>query len=139
MRLDKTGVLNGFIIFFTATDCPVNWSRAELYPIRLAFVLCPLASAAAYQTRPNAPMPTGWRSVYLCHPVSSGPHPSRACNTLPAGDLEGGAENLGPHKLGHGGGRGIDRSRIQLSNSNTDTGDRGEPTGVARFAWRKCR
>lgn len=31
VRFDRTGVLNGFMIFFTATAWPVNWSFAELY------------------------------------------------------------------------------------------------------------
>jgi hypothetical protein len=30
VRLESTGVLKGFTIFFTATAEPVNWSRAEL-------------------------------------------------------------------------------------------------------------
>jgi hypothetical protein len=30
VRLLSTGVLNGFMIFFTATDAPVSWSFAEL-------------------------------------------------------------------------------------------------------------
>lgn len=43
---DRTGVLNGFIIFLMATDVLVSWSFAE-------------------QTSPNAPIPTGCRSTYL--------------------------------------------------------------------------
>jgi len=30
VRFDSTGVLNGFMIFFTATGWPVSWSFAEL-------------------------------------------------------------------------------------------------------------
>lgn len=30
VRLDNTGVLNGFMIFLIATFCPVSWSLAEL-------------------------------------------------------------------------------------------------------------
>lgn len=30
VRLDRTGVLKGFMIFLTATACPVSWSFAEL-------------------------------------------------------------------------------------------------------------
>lgn len=32
VRLESTGVEKGFIIFLTATACPVSWSLAELYP-----------------------------------------------------------------------------------------------------------
>ena len=31
VRFDKTGVLKGFMIFLTATACPVSWSFAELH------------------------------------------------------------------------------------------------------------
>lgn len=31
VRLDRTGVLNGFMIFLTATGDPVSWSFAELF------------------------------------------------------------------------------------------------------------
>ena len=44
VRFASTGVLNGFMIFFTATD----WS------VRVSLALHP---------RPNAPMPTGCRST----------------------------------------------------------------------------
>ena len=30
MRLERTGVLKGFMIFLMATDAPVSWSFAEL-------------------------------------------------------------------------------------------------------------
>jgi hypothetical protein len=59
---------------------------------------------ATYQTRPKAPMPTGWRSEYLLHSrnVSQG---SGGCVvagcTIPGGDLEGRPEDLGADKLGH--------------------------------------
>ena len=33
VRFDSTGVLNGFIIFFTATGWPFNWSLAELFVV----------------------------------------------------------------------------------------------------------
>ena len=35
VRFDSTGVLNGFMIFFTATACPVSWSLAELHGCQL--------------------------------------------------------------------------------------------------------
>ena len=65
VRLDNTGVLNGFMIFLIATFCPVSWSLAELQ--RQSCQRSPSLeySEHAYHTRPNAPMPTGWRSEYL--------------------------------------------------------------------------
>jgi hypothetical protein len=52
------------MIFFTATGCWVSWSLAELYDsISILFKIVGVTSK--YQTRPNAPMPTGCRSVYL--------------------------------------------------------------------------
>jgi hypothetical protein len=66
--LDKTGVLKGFMIFLTATLCPVSWSLAELDRANQFVLLHKRASEGqSYQTRPNAPIPTGWRSEYLQH------------------------------------------------------------------------
>lgn len=75
MRLASTGVLNGFMIFLTATFWLVSWSRAELAAEmacqqddgRLAAALAAAATQASQtnQTRPKAPMPTGCRSEYL--------------------------------------------------------------------------
>lgn len=33
VRLERTGVLKGFMIFLTATAEPVSWSLAELYRV----------------------------------------------------------------------------------------------------------
>lgn len=86
VRFASTEVLKGFMIFFTATACPVNWSFAELYgryqrvSSYIIFIDTPGKPSVgtdifpvfnswrggfAYQTSPKAPIPTGWRSVYL--------------------------------------------------------------------------
>lgn len=56
-----------------------------------------------YQTRPKAPMPTGWRSEYLCSRGMSVKLRSLRSDRciIPRGDLERCAENLGADKLGH--------------------------------------
>lgn len=61
-------------------------------------------SKGAYQTRPKAPMPTGWRSEYLrANRVSDAMVISFKCMvSLPGGDLECGAKDLGAYELGHG-------------------------------------
>jgi hypothetical protein len=69
VRFDKTGVLKGFIIFLTATACPVSWSFAELHPHQYRSLPWP-AQLLSYHTSPKAPMPTGCRSVYLDHSQS---------------------------------------------------------------------
>jgi hypothetical protein len=38
VRFDKTGVLNGFMIFLTATFCPVSRSLAELSDHQSMFI-----------------------------------------------------------------------------------------------------
>lgn len=84
VRLASTGVLKGFMIFLTATFWLVSWSRAELVggggeaprvsrgfnsPGRRKGHLDNggrgTGGAKTHQTRPKAPMPTGWRSEYL--------------------------------------------------------------------------
>jgi hypothetical protein len=104
VRFDRTGVLKGFIIFLTATAWPVSWSLAEL---RLPSALPPASShceGSAYQTSPKAPMPTGWRSVYL---AGSAIVPRATLRALPgpggspARDLEGGPKYLGANKFRH--------------------------------------
>lgn len=61
-------------------------------------------SKRTYQTRPKAPMPTGWRSEYLrANRVSNVTVVSFKCMaSLPRGDLECGAKDLGAYELGHG-------------------------------------
>ena len=64
-------------------------------------IMLPVCS---HQTRPKAPIPTGWRSVYLRGCQRTAFATEQGCvNPLPAGDLEGGAEYLGTHELGHTG------------------------------------
>lgn len=67
-------MLNGFMIFLTATGWPVNWSRAELSGSRSGQLWdisrarrdeASRARFTTYQTSPKAPMPTGCKSVYL--------------------------------------------------------------------------
>jgi hypothetical protein len=60
-------------------------------------------SKGAYQTRPKAPMPTGWRSEYL-REIGSVLRWLSASNvwSLPGGDLECGAKDLGAYELSHG-------------------------------------
>lgn len=66
-------MLNGFMIFLMATFWFVSWSRAELGGQKLANLSGPVTPFPdAYQTRPNAPMPTGWRSEYLFHASTQG-------------------------------------------------------------------
>jgi hypothetical protein len=103
--LESTGVLKGFIIFFTATDCPVSWSLAELWWGSQSVCFAQLRRAMeSHQTRPNAPMPTGCRSVYLRHVKKRLINALRSLR-VPAGDLKGGPEDLRPHELRH-----VDRS-----------------------------
>lgn len=65
VRLARTGVLKGFMIFLMATFWLVSWSRAELQATtRQQLHRGQDGGRIAYQTRPNAPMPTGWRSEY---------------------------------------------------------------------------
>lgn len=52
-----------------------------------------------YHTKPNAPIPTGCKSVYLLSRQLGRVVERRRC--LPAGDLEGGAKDLGTHELRH--------------------------------------
>ena len=82
VRLARTGVLKGFMIFLTATFWLVSWSLAELQSDARSALLSTavLADRArkgvsqrrprvdvrrTYQTNPNAPMPTGCKSEYL--------------------------------------------------------------------------
>jgi hypothetical protein len=63
----NTGVENGFIIFLIATDVLDSWSFAEL--ILSAQRVLEVGEGVetrtrTNQTRPNAPIPTGWRSTY---------------------------------------------------------------------------
>lgn len=119
VRFDRTGVLNGFMIFLTATGWPVNWSLAELFPPKWSCqppCFCHPTfrrsgeSRETYQTSPKAPIPTGCRSEYLI----DGQFP-RPCADLrlgsgrekrvPAGYLKGGAEDLSTYEFRHIGGR----------------------------------
>lgn len=61
-------MLKGFMIFLMATAWLVSWSLAELQFSKSSVLL--QSSRGAYQTRPNAPMPTGCKSVYLHGGVS---------------------------------------------------------------------
>ena len=54
----RTGVEKGFMIFLTATGCWVSWSLAEL-PLQSVLVVFFQHELVVYQTKPNAPMPTG--------------------------------------------------------------------------------
>jgi hypothetical protein len=70
VRLERTGVLNGFIIFLIATDAPVSWSFAEL---KRAYVGDKEDwGEETYHTSPNAPgegeqdVAYGWRG--MTHP-----------------------------------------------------------------------
>lgn len=64
----------------------------------------------AYQTSPKAPIPTGCKSVYLEEKGQSSVRISHAAprrvgrverECIPAGDLKGGAEDLGTYELRH--------------------------------------
>ncbi len=60
MRLLKTGVLKGFMIFLIATDEPVSWSLAELEgrsvrPESAAIRIEDREEVEIYQTSPKAP------------------------------------------------------------------------------------
>ena len=80
-------MLKGFIIFFTATACPVSWSFAELLlSVNHPFSLPRRIAVCAHHTRPKAPMPTGWRSVYL-------PGYQRCCHSV------GAEESMSAHRL----------------------------------------
>jgi hypothetical protein len=76
---------------------------------------------ATYQTSPKAPIPTGCNSVYLnqesaLSTLREDCAPSRLKDCEPAGDLEGGAEDLGTHEFRHderGYGYGI-REEVKL-------------------------
>jgi hypothetical protein len=67
-------VLKGFMIFLMATFWLVSWSLAELqkknrllefHAAFLFYLHFFFWKASTYQTKPKAPMPTGWRSEYL--------------------------------------------------------------------------
>lgn len=70
VRLLRTGVLKGFIIFLIATEEPVSWSFAELTRMRDGREV--KGKEEWYQTRPKAPR-SGWMSeqgdrVQKAHP-----------------------------------------------------------------------
>lgn len=99
--LDKTGVLNGFMIFLTATFWPVRLSLAELRRTKSASYIDYLAEGGSYQTRPNAPIPTGWRSEYLS-PIVNFPSPDQSgAPRVPGSDLKSGAEDLSSYEFRH--------------------------------------
>lgn len=89
---------------------------------------------STYQTRPNAPMPTGWRSEYL-EMKSATEKKARAgqqraatdargwAQAIPRGDLECGTKDLGTDELGHGEG-GVEESM-------------GEGARGSRARWRE--
>jgi hypothetical protein len=98
VRLARTGVEKGFMIFLTATGCWVNWSLAEL----------PLQSVLVGFLQLEA----------VCLPnQAKGSHPHRLKVGIPRGDLEAGSElagsssadvddlrrpkDLGANELGH--------------------------------------
>ena len=58
-----------------------------------------IARLCSYHTRPKAPIPTGCKSVYLGR-VSDAPKVLMRV-TIPASDLESGAEYLGPNEFRH--------------------------------------
>ena len=58
MRLERTGVLKGFMIFLIATEEPVSWSLAELE--RRSRRLRERVERSTDQTRPNAPGEVEW-------------------------------------------------------------------------------
>ncbi len=88
------------MIFFTATACWVSWSLAELYHcIRTSFV--GTGGEAYYQTRPNAPIPTGCRSVYLTASQLGVVALVPGSIFIPARDLESRAKDLGSHEFRH--------------------------------------
>jgi hypothetical protein len=88
------------MIFFTATGCWVSWSLAELYDTISVFFKMVEASGK-YQTRPNAPMPTGCRSVYLIDSQLGKPGSLPIFVLIPARDFEGRAKDLGSYELRH--------------------------------------
>lgn len=97
---DRTGVLKGFIIFFTATAWFVSWSFAELRSrsggVRNVFRRCLLTIRG--RTRPFR------RAEGRCNYARSVSAHSCLCgsrNILPAGDLEGRAKDLGTHEFSH--------------------------------------
>lgn len=101
VRFERTGVLNGFMIFFTATACPVSWSFAELDTVKI--LSCGLQDRLSYQTSPNAPIPTGCRPVYLSavQYVFSRRLIVTASPIVPARNLERRAKDLRAHELRH--------------------------------------
>ena len=99
VRLESTGVLKGFMIFLTATAWPVSWSLAELRET-VSVQHSDSDKHLSYQTSPNAPIPTGCKSVYLATFSLDRRRANRQVNK-PARDFKGGTEYLGTHELGH--------------------------------------
>jgi len=100
VRFARTGVLKGFMIFLIATACPVSWSFAELEKSS-ADRAWMLAITNTYQTSPNAPIPTGWRSAYLEVKSAVAGSPAVPASDVPACYLKRRPENLGADKLRH--------------------------------------
>lgn len=76
-----------------------------------------------YQTRPKAPMPTGWRSEYLV--AGQGMDAARVGGSdglcLPRRDLKRGAKDLGAHEFGHGcGAVGMAWTRVHEGGRNDE-------------------
>jgi len=63
----------------------------------------PKRGRIAYQTRPKAPMPTGWRSEYLLPSQIQNRTSCRVDGFLPRRDLKRRSKDLGAHEFGHGG------------------------------------
>lgn len=94
-------MLKGFIIFFTATACPVNWSLAELHPKPQQVYL--QAYTRVIHTKPAQRRPCPpvvGRCIWLTSALTKA-RIGTACS-IPAGDFECGAKDLGTHELCHG-------------------------------------
>lgn len=101
---------------------------------------------STYQTRPKAPMPTGCRSEYLSHRISTSIHSRKAdARRLPAPrhqtrqraisshvdaprcDFKGRAKDLSPYEFGHGAGWcGAPRWRQRSRMLRGDLGERAD-------------
>lgn len=94
VRLDRTGVLNGFMIFLTATLWPVSWSFAELRGSASELT-------ARREALPDEAECTHANGLEIGIPgpvlASVGTGGTRA----PRSNFKGRAKDLGSHKLSH--------------------------------------
>src|SRR4051812_23157194 len=98
VRLDKTGVLKGFIIFLMATAWLVSWSLAELRWVSKRLDSC---AVRCKHTRQDQKLPYPRAAGQCTFATSVQPTLTMWGIAAPARDFERRAENLGAHKFSH--------------------------------------